>query len=144
MMGKDRATLAARPDQTKTDRNIDTMKKTTPKRTLAELNQLITAWEANTEFTVNKDVTLASTKAVRKSLDDCLGAITEKRTELTGLTNERNDCSTTAAQLITRIRSAFRGFYGPNSKQYEQAGGTRTDNRKTPVRKNAKAFLKAA
>ena len=118
------------------------MKKTTPKQTLAQLNQVISAWEANAEFTVNKDVTLAGVKAVRKGLDDCLAAITEKRTELTGLTNERNDCATTAVELTTRIRSAFRGFYGPNSKQYEQAGGTRTDNRKKPVRKAS--LLKAA
>ena len=120
------------------------MKKTTPKRTLAELNQVIAAWEANADFTVNKDVTLASVKAVRKNLDDCLATVTKKRTELTGSTNERNDCAVTAAELVTRIRSAFRGFYGPNSKQYEQAGGTRTDNRKTAARKAVNGLLKAA
>ena len=120
------------------------MKKIASKQSLAELNQLIAAWEANPELTVNKDLTLASAKAVRKNLDDCLAAVTEKRTELTGATNERNDCAVTAAELVTRIRSALRGYYGPNSKQYEKAGGTRTDNRKKPARKGATSLLKAA
>ena len=57
---------------------------------------------------MNKDITLTSAKAVRKNLDDCLSAITEKRTELTGLTNERNDCAAAAAQLTTRLPRILR------------------------------------
>jgi len=37
--------------------------------------------------------------------------------------------------LVTRARSGIRSVFGPDSTQYEQAGGTRTSERKTPTRK---------
>ena len=40
---------------------------------------------------------------------------------------------------VTRIRSAMRGVFGPDSTQYEQAGGTRRSERKRPARKAAVA-----
>jgi hypothetical protein len=112
------------------------MKKTIAVKVLSQLDQVISAWEANTDFTMNKDVTLNSLKTLRKQLDDCISAVTDKKTELTGLTNDRNESAWRAAELVTRVRSAFRGFYGPNTKQYEQIGGTRTDARKKPTRKS--------
>ena len=86
---------------------------------------------------MNKDVTLNSLKTLRKQLDDCITCVTDKKIELTGITNDRNETASQAAELVTRVRSAFRGFYGPNTKQYEQIGGTRTDARKKPTRKSA-------
>ena len=40
-----------------------------------------------------------------------------------------------SSQLTTRARSGIRGFFGPDSDEYEQAGGTRTSERKKPTRK---------
>src|SRR5439155_10447456 len=45
------------------------MKRSTPKRTLAQLDKIISAWELNDDFKMNKDVTLASLKALRSRLD---------------------------------------------------------------------------
>ena len=39
--------------------------------------------------------------------------------------------------------SAIRGIFGPDSAEYDQAGGTRTSDRKAPTRKS-KAVAKAA
>jgi len=110
------------------------MKRSTPKRTLAQLDKIISAWELNDDFKMNKDVTLASLKALRSRLDGCITTVTDKRTELTGLNGDRNQSASQASDLVTRVRSGFRAFYGPNSKQYEQVGGTRTDARKRPTR----------
>jgi hypothetical protein len=38
-------------------------------------------------------------------------------------------------ELTTRALSGIRGYFGPDSDEYEQAGGTRTSERKKPVRK---------
>ena len=110
------------------------MKGTAPKKILAQLDKIISAWEANDDFSMNHDVTLSSLTALRKRLDDCIVKVVDKRIELTGLTHDRDGATNQASQLVTRVRSAFRGFYGPNSKQYEQVGGTRTDARKRPTR----------
>ena len=95
---------------------------------------------------MKKDVTLSSVKALRKQLDDSIMSLMDHKTVMTGLTNGRDDSSAQGAELVTRIRSAMRGFYGPNSTQYEQVGGTRRDDRKKPTRKNANAasLIKAA
>ncbi|HWT01590.1 MAG TPA: hypothetical protein VN256_15190 [Pyrinomonadaceae bacterium] len=39
------------------------------------------------------------------------------------------------ANIIARARSGFRATYGPDSTQYEQAGGTRSSERKRPSSK---------
>jgi hypothetical protein len=47
-------------------------------------------------------------------------------------------------EWVTRARSGFRAVYGPDSTQYEQAGGTRSSERKKPVRKAVEPVKKAA
>ena len=44
------------------------------------------------------------------------------------------------AELVTRIRSAMRGFYGSNSTQYEQVGGTRRDDQETDAEKRERGL----
>jgi hypothetical protein len=39
------------------------------------------------------------------------------------------------ASIKTRVLSGFRAVNGPNSTQYEQAGGTRQSERRKPTRK---------
>ena len=46
-------------------------------------------------------------------------------------------------ELIVRARSGFKSVYGPDSTQYQQAGGTRKSDRKRPVRR-AQTELKSA
>lgn len=57
---------------------------------------------------------------------------------LTLLDQMQNDLEAEEAQVndkSKRMLAAAGAHYGPNSSQYEQAGGTRTDDRKRPVRK---------
>jgi hypothetical protein len=67
-----------------------------------------------------------------------------KKLELTALINEREAQASTVQELIVRARSGFKSVYGPDSTQYEQAGGTRKSDRKRPVRKAGSEAKKAA
>jgi hypothetical protein len=80
------------------------------------------------------EVTLARVKATRAELAKCDADITALTTQLTALRNDEGACAAKGADLVTRIRSALRGVYGPDSTQYEQAGGTRRSERKRPSR----------
>ena len=62
-----------------------------------------------------------------------------KDVELTGVKNNRNDSTRQLSQLVTRFRSGMRSIYGPDSPQYEQAGGTPNTARKAPARKTKNA-----
>jgi hypothetical protein len=69
--------------------------------------------------------------------------IERRRIELQGLINERNDLGKHVRAQITRVRSGFRAVYGPDSTQYDQAGATRSSERKTRApRKPALATAK--
>jgi hypothetical protein len=57
------------------------------------------------------------------------------RTQLTALVNDTNAGGDAVANIITRARSGFRAIFGPDSTQYEQAGGTRASERKRSTRK---------
>lgn len=101
---------------------------------LADLDQVIAAWEANPGFSLGDEVTLAKVKATRAELAKCDADITTLTTQLTALRNDEGTCAAKGADLVTRIRSGLRGVYGPDSTQYEQAGGTRRSERKRPSR----------
>ena len=51
------------------------------------------------------------------------------------LKNKRDALASELSELVTRTKSGFRAIYGPDSTQYEQAGGTRKSERAKPTRK---------
>ncbi len=69
------------------------------------------------------------------SATDFNGQIEELRHQLEGLLDQRDDAAAVLSGYNTRALSAIRGIFGPDSAEYDQAGGTRTGERKTPVRK---------
>ena len=117
--------------------------KAQPGSVLVDANQIINVWTANPDFKLG-DITLPKFKAGYDGLQEADNAVEAKRTELTALINERDSQALALQELVTRARSGFRAVYGPDSTQYEQAGGTRTSARKKPVRKNPELEKKAA
>jgi len=116
-----------------------------PNRVLKQLDNAIAVWGAHDDFTVGPDITLKKVKDTRAQLDVCLITLIDLRRQVTEQTDLRDDCARTANELVVRIRKGIAGFYGPDSTQYAQAGGTRASERKTPTRKNQKVeFGKAA
>jgi hypothetical protein len=101
---------------------------------LTNCERIARVWADNPTFTLG-EVTL-------KSLQDRIASVREKRERLEGLkmqvtalSNELGGDVSELAGIYTRGLSGLRAVYGPNSTQYEQGGGTRTDERRRATRK---------
>lgn len=101
---------------------------------IAEGAKIVDVWTANPTFTLGP-VTLEIFKAQMTELQAATAAVESKRTELTGLINARDGKSGNVSELVTRARSGIRAAFGPDSTEYEQAGGTRRSERKPAKRK---------
>lgn len=91
-------------------------------------------WDENEDFTM-KDVTRKQFKDLRAEVVDEQGQIELLQRQLDKLTNSVGDKAKQLSKLTTRGRSGMRGYFGPDSTEYEQAGGTRSSDRKNPTRK---------
>lgn len=101
---------------------------------LTESTTISKVWDENSEFKI-KDVTLESFKADAGTLSKTLSDIEELELKLTPLRNTRDDLSRKLNEINTRVRSGMKSYFGPNSSQYEQVGGTRSSERKPATRK---------
>jgi hypothetical protein len=108
--------------------------KTVVNDVLLDGQKVIDTWIANPGFTLG-EVTLKSFGDLSRNTATISETIETKRIELQGLMNERDDAVKALRELITRARSGFKATYGPDSSQYEQAGGTRSSERKPSSRK---------
>ena len=107
---------------------------------LADSTGIAKVWKANPTMTLGKDpekVALKDYQASIKAVTDFNDQIDELRHQLGGLIDERDGAALTLSGYNTRALSAIRGIFGPDSTEYDQAGGTRTSERKKPVRKAA-------
>ena len=105
--------------------------------------QILTVWTANTDFRLG-DITLPKFKASADQLQATLDKIAETELELKALINARDDQAVALNEWNTRAHSGIRGAFGPDSTEYEQAGGTRKSERKKPSRRTAAPQNKAA
>jgi len=101
---------------------------------LKDAQKIVTVWTENPTFSMG-EVTAVTLRADMSALITADEAVEEQRQRLTALLNARDAQSATLNELVTRARSGIRAVYGPDSTQYEQAGGTRKSERKTPTRK---------
>jgi hypothetical protein len=101
---------------------------------IAEGAKIVDVWTANPTFTLGP-VTLELFKAQMAELQAAAASVESKRTELTGHINTRDAKSASVSELVTRARSGIRAAFGPDSTEYEQAGGTRRSERKSAKRK---------
>ena len=103
---------------------------------LTDSTGIAKAWKANPTLTLGKDsekVALKDYQASIKAVNDLNDEISDLRDQLTGLVNNRDDAAAVLSGYNTRALSAIRGIFGPDSTEYDQAGGTRTSERKKPV-----------
>jgi hypothetical protein len=101
---------------------------------LVDAKKVADVWTENPTFSMN-DVTLVSYKAAMTAAQSADDAVETLRGQLGDLINARNARNDELDELTTRALSGIRGFFGPDSSQYEHAGGTRTSERKKPTRK---------
>ena len=104
---------------------------------LADIEQIARVWADNPTFTLG-EITLQSLQTKIAEARQKREQSEELRMQMTALTNELNIRAADLAAIKTRALSGYRAVYGPNSTQYEQAGGTPTSERKRPARKNGK------
>ncbi len=83
-----------------------------------------TTYTGETIAALDADVSTADTR------------VDDKRAELTSLLNERNDKASLLNTVVVQGRKAVAGYFGENSNEYELAGGTPLDKRKSPGRRN--------
>jgi len=102
---------------------------------LTDAARVVDVWTANPTFSMGT-VTLESFKAIMAALQAADNAVESKRTELTGFMNVRDSKADELNDLVSRARSGVRAAFGPDSTEYEQVGGTRRSERKSPIRKN--------
>jgi len=95
-------------------------------------------WKANATLKLGKDtenVTLLDYQASVKTVETLNQDIADLGLELKRLKDNRADAALILNRYNTRARSAIRGVFGPDSSEYDLAGGTRTSDRKSPTRK---------
>lgn len=104
---------------------------------LGAAEQIARVWTDNPTFALG-DLTLAQFQTMITDLRSRRSETEDMRTRLTACINETNTQALAVSEAVTRARSGFRAFFGPDSTQYEQAGGTRRSERKRPTRKATK------
>lgn len=102
--------------------------------TLAEGEQIMRVWEANQTFVMG-EITRASYRALLDNYIAKRAEVDDKRSELARAVDELNDLAGQVNAGVVRARSGIRAFFGPDSAQYEQAGGIRQSERKPPKKK---------
>jgi hypothetical protein len=104
---------------------------------LHDANKIATVWKDNSKLVLGDDI--GGLKDFQQAITDVTDAHTDavdKILELTAARNLRNDKVRSLQSMVTRARSGFRAQFGPDSTQYQQAGGVRTSQRKKPSRTN--------
>jgi hypothetical protein len=112
--------------------------KYTPDVVLSGSEQIARVWTANPTFSLG-EITLPIVQGKMTDLREKRAQAETVRTQLTALTNEVAELTAELANINTRALSGFRAVYGPDSTQYEQAGGTRASERKRPASKKSKS-----
>jgi uncharacterized protein HemX len=86
---------------------------------------------------LGNNLTLGAYKAAIIATNTKLATYNTKLSEIDGILNDLEQSETTLDELSARMLAAVGVKYGKNSAEYEQAGGTRTAERK-PIRRAAK------
>jgi hypothetical protein len=79
-----------------------------------------------------------SSKALSQQLDGLNGAISKldsAKAEVTKLLNVKNESAKAMRAFLVKAKLAIKVQFGPDSSEYEMAGGKRASDRKRPVRK---------
>jgi hypothetical protein len=95
-------------------------------------NRILKAWKASREFRM-KDATVVDFEAAHGGFERVLKDIAAKNRELDELRQARERAVAKLWALCTRARSGLRGYFGPNSSQYQQVSGTSAAKRKKTV-----------
>jgi hypothetical protein len=101
---------------------------------ITDAQRIIRVWEANPTFSLG-EIKLADLKALLADFIDLRAQTEEARATVTRLVNASNDKALALSGIYTRALSGIRAVFGPDSSEYDEAGGTRSSQRKAIKRK---------
>lgn len=110
---------------------------------LRDAQKISDIWNAHPTFLLN-DITQKGFGDLQAAAAQLSETVESRRTELQGLINQRDDTVKALRGAMGRARNGIRGFFGPDSSQYDQAGGKRSSERKSPGRRPLSAKAAAA
>ena len=108
---------------------------------LADANQIATVWKDNPKLVLGDDVGLKDFQQTITDASEADADFVARSLELTAAMNARAEKVKALRTLVTRARSGFRAQFGPDSTQYQQAGGTRVSQRRRPSRLASKVSV---
>ena len=111
-----------------------TYRKYKSNRVINAANRITQVWGENPSFQLG-EITLAEVQATIERLNQLDDHVRHLRGELIGAINDRDATARALNEIAVRARSGIRGYFGPDSSEYEKAGGTRTSERKPRKRK---------
>ena len=109
-------------------------KNITDNNLVADAKAALKFWEVHPEINLN-ETNSAQFKKAQAAFQEITDKIAQQEIELTAKLTERDLLGKSLRVAITRLRSGVRAFFGPDSKEYEQVGGTRSSIRKRAVRR---------
>jgi hypothetical protein len=102
----------------------------------ADAGTLLAIWKANPDMKI-KDLTLPAYEKAGFAFEEVQTRYTVAEREYTNVTTERNILGGELNRMNVHVRAAIRGYFGPDSPEYEKAGGTRASDRRRPARRTA-------
>ena len=100
-----------------------------------EAEQLLKVWKNHPDLKFGDELILQSFADDTDGLGGVMESLSTKEDELAALRIARDNRAARLSESCSRVRSGIRAVFGPNSSEYEQAGGTRTSDRKRSPRK---------
>ena len=97
---------------------------------LSDAERLLRVWNANKKLVLGDDITVVSLQAMVDAFKARRAQTEDLRTQLTRSVNEGGEMANGLSGAYTRGLSGIRAQFGPDSSQYEEAGGTRSSDRK--------------
>ncbi len=103
-------------------------------RTIADAMRIKEVMKGNPDFKM-KDASAETMESELTALNGCLQQIDLLDLQMSPLRRQRDDLLERLAGVCARARAGFKSYFGPDSLQYQQAGGTRASDRKRPQRR---------
>jgi hypothetical protein len=105
-----------------------------PEKLISDADSGLRVWKANRDFKL-KNVTVDQYQKTRDQLETTVAEVKGLSEELTSKENQKTQLADDLNEMNIRLRSAAKGYFGPDSSEYELLGGTRASDRKRPARK---------
>ena len=108
---------------------------------LADAEAASRVWKANPELKL-KDLDFQTYENLRQGFQTAVNRVTGLEAEISREIHNRDNMAEELNAMNIRLRSAARGYFGPDSSEYEELGGTRASDRRRPTRRQAEPAAK--